>query len=357
MAAGLMASATRSGVMAGGTVGVLTQDKAQEKTKNYEMKEADLALSYPASWKLSHTKYADIFEFPIKGQTVLVRMLHTDQRSTADEWQSAVKMIEETNGNSVQKQWEEELLGVPLLMTRYLEQKGAVRSIVLVGLLYSKTPEKASFRVIAPEPVAEDAEAEWRKVLVTARTVSGKLPTKEQPGTAPPAQIEDPVKEKPGRTVIIGPVSRVPKEPFKGPARFTANADRGLYAYLPEGWSMDKGKISNADGFADLKVTFSLGDFDAAKTAWLKDCGAMMSEMKTINERLEPPTKMSLAGFTLTEMTRTGTNDKGPYVQNVILGWSGGLSWTLTYSGSAEEWAKVKDKVHFLADRLSVASS
>ncbi len=330
---------------------------SQERTKSYEDKSTDLILNYPASWKMDRQRYATVFEFPVNNERVVVRLLKTDQRYPAEHWQSSVKMIEETNGNEVLAQWTEDLLGVPLLMTRYREQKGAVRSIILVGLLYAKTPEKMSFRVIAPEPVAEQAEKTWRDVLLSARTVSGNLPEREVPGSADPVEVVPPTKERPTKSVKIEMNPAGTKPAYRGPVRVNADVDRGLFAYLPEGVSLENGVLKPAVGDWSLQLAFAVGDLESTKTGWLRQCAVGRSNFTKIEKRTEPKPTLSEAGFLLTPMIRTGLVGEVDSVQYVVLGWSGGIAFTAEFRGTSEQWRDQQEAIRGVLSKVAVASS
>lgn len=330
----------------------------QDRTRTYEDRSTDLILTYPESWKMEKQRYATVFQFPVQNENVIVRILKTDQRYPAEHWQSSVKMVEETNGNEVLEQWTEDLLGVPLLMTRYREQRGAVRSIVLVGLLYAKTPEKMSFRVIAPETVAQEAEQVWRNVLVSARTVSGKLPEREEPGSAAPVEVVPPGRERPTKSVTIGGNSAAEAgSAYKGPVRVTADADRGLFAYLPEGFTLDGTKLKPADGSWTLEMAYGVGDLESSKAGWLRQCSMGRTPLTTVERRHEPKPKVGAAGFTLMEMVRTGRVEETPSVQLVVLGWSGGLAYTAEFRGSADQWKTHEAAIRDVLGKFSVSSS
>lgn len=329
-----------------------------EKTKTFKDPATDLIFDYPQSWGMKTDKYATTFTFTVKNQSVLVRLLRTDQRYPAGHWQSSVKMVEETNKNEVLKQWEEELLGVPLLLTRYREQKGAVRSIVLVGLLYARTAEKMSFRLISPEPVADEAEAVWRNVLMSTRTVSGKLPEKEDITATIPVTTEEVKPEtRPTKSFTLTAKSKADQKFFKGPVRITLDDQAGIYGYLPEGWKFENGTAKSDSAPFNLVLSSGVNDVDSAKKVWLVKCGQKMSELDSVGKRTEPPMKVSEAGFELRYMIRSGTKDGIEKAQVVVLGWSAGLYFIAEFDGSAEDWAKNRGAIEKVIGQISVSSS
>lgn len=329
-----------------------------EKTKTYKEAEADLLFDYPASWQLRKDKYASIFEFSVNNQQVQIRILKTAGRYPASHWQESVKMVEETKGSEVLQQWEEDLLGVPLLMSKFREQSGAQKSIVLVGMLYTKTVQKVSFRVISPESVAEEAEKAWRGALVTIRTVSGDLPVKEDPSsTAPVPTTEVKPATGPTKTVVIKAKNGREGKVFQGPVRAEADKDRGLYAYLPEGWQLSDGILKGGAGMPSFKFSVGISELDASKREWLIRAGKLMSDLDSVSNRDEPPVKQSSAGFDLYTMVRVGKKADQEVVQILTLGWAGGLYWIAEQQIQKDMWMSRSKDVMSTFDKISVASS
>src|SRR5690606_2842666 len=102
----------------------------------------------------------------------------------------------ETLGRTIDRQWQEVILGVPLLLTRMFFVRSGEKMSTQVGLLYSATPEKLNYRLTVNAEKAEEAEAAWRGALSNLRTLGGSLPGVENPDIVPPTEVDPPSVEE-----------------------------------------------------------------------------------------------------------------------------------------------------------------
>lgn len=319
--------------------------------KNYENKVLDLKFQHPADWRVRKERLYDTFEFRIDGTLVRVQLLVTQMSASKDHWQKVNLDINSQNGRQVLRQWEEELLNVPLLMTKVREGEPGNVTISLSGLLLSVRPDKLLFRLYAPENVADQAEAAWFKVLLSADSLSGKLPSEA------PVSAEDPKtkpSDNPPPVVVLRPDGNRPGKIERAPNRVQVDASSGLFAYLPSGWETKDGRLVHSSGLS-VSLGVTTGEEALGRREYLRLGGSMLKELATVGKREELEGKANRAGSKVTRLTRNGSLADGKAVtQWIAFGFEGGYSWVIGWSGSSEEFEKQKTVLSDLADRLSV---
>lgn len=318
--------------------------------KVYENKPTDLKFNYPAEWKLKKDRLYDEFTFQIDGKAVSVQVMVTEMNYPKDHWQEVNKEVNQNNNREVLRQWEEELLGVPLLLIRVRDSHKAEPQIIVTGLLYGARQQKMLFRLYAPEGIAPQAESTWTNVLLSANTVSGILPGEANPTgtTQVPVNTNQDVKV----SVITPPTSK-PEKPIRGDGKVKIDESSGLMMFFPTAWSYKDGELSRPE--TKVKVTYGIGDDRAARSAWLKVCGTALGRISKVNSRTESELKFTRAGFNGSVLNRTGSAGDLEERQWIVYGWSGGYYYTLEWIGSQLEFDKVKDALAELYQLSAVA--
>ncbi|MBX3110370.1 MAG: hypothetical protein KF857_00035 [Fimbriimonadaceae bacterium] len=318
--------------------------------RTYRDESLGLEFQHPKAWAVRKERLFSVIEFKTKsGQPVKVQIIDTAYRSDAEKWQSLQRDISETSKRQVLKQWTEELLGVPLLLTRTSEVVGAETRVTLIGLLYSRTAEKLNFRVSSSAAASDEAEAEWRSALLTIRTVSGVVPKAEAPGT----KVETPVKPtKPKSETVWNPKLQAP--PKTGKATNRQRVEKWDY-YMPEGWTVT-GEVAKHAG---LKGTVTLraatGNAVQARNSWLRIGGVSLAEFTKVDHREETAPYPNRAGVGVLVGRRWGQGTAGPLYAVYALGWSDDKFWLLDYRAvSKADYEADKDLVQDLIDRMSV---
>ena len=339
-----------------------------QATKVYEDKDLDLKFSYPQTWRLRKDRLYDILEFDMEGQLVKVQLMKTVMTYPKEHWQQVMMEVNSQSGRSVVKQWEEELLGVPLLLTRYNEGEGPTARQVLSGLLYGARQEKLNFRLTSTETVAEPAQKAWFEVMLGMATISGRMPNEKPPDSEKPVkpkpdarnpEADDPVRRGEGRkgdkTYVLKPVEQGPPKVELAPKKVLADENRGIFAYMPEAWSLARGQIVGPGGLM-LAFTMMTGDQTQVKKEYLRAAGIALAKMDKVTDRTESKPGYNAAGFIVSEMTRTGPSAGGAIASWTAYGWSAGYGWVLSWTGSPEDLAKLKPEMSALATRLSLAA-
>lgn len=319
--------------------------------KVYESKPTDLKFSYPADWKLKKDRLYDEFSFEIEGKPVTVQVMVTQMNYPKDHWQTVNREVNENNYRQVLKQWEEELLGVPLLLLRVRDTAKAEPQIIVTGLLYSSRQDKMLFRLNANESVAAQAESIWTNVLLTSNTISGVLPNVPNGGTT----TNVPVNTSGGdsNVQVIAPPTNKPDKSVRGEAKVKIDQSSGLMMFFPTTWSFKDNSLTRES--TKVTVTHGIGDERVARSAWLKVCGGALNRINAVVSRKETEPKYTKAGFKGSVMTRTGAVGDYEEFQWIVYGWSGGYFYTIEWSGTPADYEKAKDALAELYQLTAVA--
>jgi hypothetical protein len=182
-----------------------TKDKAPvSTTATYVNDELGLAFDHPKDWKISRVKVKNNtkivitdpkswrpakydsttrFLIPIPGaaEKGVLEIFAATFNQDEDTWQTVQRDINQKMNRTIVRQWSEEILGVPLLMTKIEAKDKGLDTITETGLMYSATPRKLIFRLSASPDNFDKADYEWRQVLPSVRTTDGQLPSAEDP--------------------------------------------------------------------------------------------------------------------------------------------------------------------------------
>ena len=340
--------------------------------QTFNNEELGLAFDYPKNWKKSKVKVQNDTHFvvtdpktwrPAKSDNTtrfLMPLPGTDERGEVeifavifnqdqDTWQTIQRDINDKMNRQVLRQWSEEVLGVPLLMTKIESKDKGLDTVTESGLMYSATPRKFIFRVSASPENFEKADYEFRQVLLTLRTTDGKLPSAEDPNrkitpadltpgaykhviwTAPPAVTPQFAK---GDT-LAEPTSGGKIVNLQGPAgwKATKNTD-GSYALM------------NPDLPGSVKLTVANDlDSDDAGRALIRSSGATLSLFKTVAKREEQGADNRGQAITRWIFRRGIGNDSKPLFGFDAGGVNGDdywiLSWTSTTPASVGKDRKI----------------
>jgi len=223
-----------------------------------------LTFQLPATWaNLGKKKDVTQFKITLEGttQTAMLTLVETAFRSDADVFQTVQLRASEQLKRTVEKQWQQEVLGVPMLytLTAYSDKGQEVKT--LTGLLYSSSQTKMLIRLTAPIGYFEVAEAQWNTVLESLRTNDGTLPESENPDK--PAQVKKPTEKVP-------PVLRMDEETEAKQNSQKISAlklsEKVTLAHDPAiNLSIEEGGILKIEGIS-MSASFTVGDTASQRT-------------------------------------------------------------------------------------------
>lgn len=273
----------------------------------------------PKAWKTGHTRYEERLYLPTAKShgTAVAHFIAIDFRDTIANWQAAQVDVAKQRKATIERQWQEEVLGVPLLLTKMTYDADGAGHVVLSGLLFTATPNKMFFRIECLADDFDEVDADWRTAFETLRTTDGSTPQPDDPNR-PLTKTE--VEEKP---VVPPPVTQIGAEGRKpkiveGSIKVPGKAG-GMNALirLPKGWEALVQKdgswlLHGSDPKVVLRMTLaSTLDSDPPRQALFKSATASLNSFKLAPDRTEFDDKSNRAGAVYSTIWRSGIANAG----------------------------------------------
>lgn len=234
----------------------LALSPAAQQTRTYANYEFGLSFEYPASWQMASKKGDVKMTIPLQGgMAATLEIYSVIFNADTEIWRNVQKNIVLQMKRQLLEQQEEQILGVPLLTTRSRYDEKGLPTVTLSGLIYSATPRKMLFRLTAPESVFPEAETQWRTVLQSLRTTTGKALATEDPNRKIDPKEFKTAPAKPVPVTRIEGAKKKEGEIHKGEVAVPLKvANRAVVLRLPEGW---QGEVSG-----DAEVSVKHGDLE-----------------------------------------------------------------------------------------------
>ncbi len=287
-----------------------------------------LAFSYPKTWTVQKPqgkkpKPGTTLIIPVDGSSsnATLEILRSKFSDSIDLWQTIQLRANETLKREVAKQWQQDVLNVPLLLTKinYTDTKSGSPMSALVGLLYTRSDEKLNFRLTAAAADFDKVQYEFQSALESLRTVNGNLPQTEDPSRPPPEtkKGDPPVDNTPKIRKTVESRKSGAKT-FRPPVSVALNfSSRKVNLLLPEGWTVDPAKdnevVIHNPGLPDpitIKL-FTTLDSDSAKTALLEASNQSLADFQKVARREDVGPIKNRAGCETRIVWREGTTAKG----------------------------------------------
>ncbi len=294
-----------------------------------------LQLDVPKEWKPVQRKGTMQLLLPPNLGGGRIEIFSANFKKEPETWQAIEAAMAAQLKREVVRQWQEELLGVPLLLTHTRWTAGEAGQAALSGLLYAWTPRKMLFRLQTSEAGFPDAVVAWRQALSTLRTSDGRLPVAEDPGKPwDPEELQKPATPVP-RTRLEP--SKTGKRPVElAPVTVEAIvAGRSAQLRIPTGWIAEKSgdfewRLRHPDLPFPIQVgVYSTLDSPAPERTLLRASSESLAAFARVDRRDEPRPDANKAGALVRQVWRFGQGDAGPL-------------WTLEAVGS-------KDRLYWLA--------
>ncbi len=329
-------------------IGALAQE-----SKTFQSKDLGLIFQHPAAWTIKKAKYSTDMSFPVSdGSIASIQVFNIQFRQEKSMWQQLQREVSEQLRRRVSQQWEEQILGVPLLLTRVEYSDGDKEVSTLVGLLYTATKEKLNFRVTCTAGTVQETENAWRQALVTLRTVDGEMPIPEDP-TKP---LPNPDKNSSGQTIT----RLTPEDLNGGPVRTKnvqriAKLGRQIDVYLPDGWTLvskdDKVLLSTEKLQSTVELSVTSGGRPQVASVLGDANGSSFDRFKLVSMREDPTPGVRKSGQYVASTLRIGPGAKeGTAIAWHIVGTGGSVVWRIDYAATSEAAYKSDKK---LIERLS----
>lgn len=320
-------------------------------------------FQYPSAWKLDRQRLFSLIEMTLpENKKAQVQIINTEFGQKPGDWQQAQMDINKTLRRTVERQWEEVLLGVPLLMTKIVYRQNDQDMNILVGLLYSANDKKLQFRLTVPAGDFEAAETAWRGALNSIRPTAGSLPQPEDPNR-PPTTTPAGGGGRPqagGRNEVVlrasdAPPSRVRRGDQKLPIQ---TLGQSLILRLARGWTAEKSdagwtlSVKGLEGKLSLKI--EAGAQNSARTGAIQASNAVATKFTLIRTRDEKDLGFAESGARLYAITRRGNIGADEVAIMHQTGHEGLFYWLAEYQAPARTAAKEMARVQEMLNQLVV---
>lgn len=233
---------------------------------------------------------------------------------TPELWQQIQADTNRNQKRDVERQWQQEILGVPLLLTRIAYDQDGTATTTVTGLLYNASAYKLDFRLTGPTAGFDAAQYQFTQAMETLRTTTDTLPTAQEPGK----QIAAPVLPGPDvkHPIFTGSKAAPKVAPLALPVTV---GGRKMVLHVPEGWTLDKVDADSAilrnpavkDGVT-VKL-YAAATAPRPGEALSAAANKTLDEYKTVDLREDSGGKPNAAGNPMMAVWRRGTAAKGPY--------------------------------------------
>lgn len=232
-----------------------------------------------------------------------------------EKWQQIQADANKNQKREVEKQWQQEILGVPLLLTRIGYTKDGVATTTVTGLLYNAAAYKLLFRLTGPTASFDNAQFEFTNAMETLRTTDDSLPKTQEPDKPvdPPAGPPTPESKhtlfaKPKNAPQVAPVSLA-----------VSVGSKKVSLRVPEGWTLEKveGDVATLR-HKDVKAPVTVKLYETATSssrpteALMAAANATFDQFKTVALREDTPGTPNKAGNPMLAVWRKGTGASGP---------------------------------------------
>jgi|GEM_PF-1562304 len=300
------------------------QPPADPNTLPYQNLLLLMKFDYPKTWQVTNDKKGDsrfLIPIPNSSDRAVVEISSVSFRGEAEQWQVIEVGNSKTLKQDVERQWDEEILGVKLLLTKVNYTEEGTPKTSETGLLYTFGFNKLMFRITAEPSEFDQVDHDWRKVLQTLRTWDGEMPTPEDPTK----KIER--KEvKPGFRADEVAHPQVPHDvhttktakPVQSPVATTLEfAGKKIDLRIPAEWKVESTKdmgfrlnCSGMEGPVDM-VLYPLDGADPPELALQKNSAAALNDFASVAFREESLPVTNRAGASVAWILRSGANAKG----------------------------------------------
>lgn len=304
-----------------------------------------------------------LFYVPANGRTANLEIYGVMWAQTPDLWETNQVDANNALKRQVVKQWREEILGVPLLLTKIAYEDAATGPTnAIIGLVYSRTPYKMLFRLTCIDTDYDAADFELRQALQSLRTTSGAMPLPEDPNHPLDASAYVKVVNKAPKVWSMTTAQPDPAKVKKGEVLVNAIiANTKSILSMPAGWTADApaadGTITLHNAAVTGAVVISLAsvlDSDPPQAAILKASAASLDAFTKVDKRHETQHGFTTAGAATDTIWREGAGANGALTTCEAYGATGEQYWLLRYQMAGTPTAVEMKAINDLIDGMSV---
>lgn len=326
-----------------------------------------LEFTYPKTWTVAKkTKDTTKLEVPIEGSTekAELEVIRTAYHSSKQTWQTIQLRANETLKREIVRQWEQDLIGVPMLLTQVnWTDKGGTARTTLSGLYYTRGALKLLMKLTAPATEFDKARYEFQNALQTLKTTDGKPPQEDDENLKiEPKAKPEPVAPRPKVISAEVPSTHVVKPPVTVPMVIST---KPVVLRLPQGWKASEvkdGKMTitsdKLSGPVTVEVRSTL-DSEPAGSALLHQSGPRLDDFKVGLLREDTSPTANQAGCQIATVWRTGkAATSGDLTTFDGVGQQGDFYVLLSFrSTEASKFKNDRKAIRALLDQVSLESS
>ncbi len=319
-------------------------------------------LQIPRAWKGTKTRDSQRYTFTITGteRTATFEIYGVTFSNDIPTWQAVQTNAAKQLKRGVVRQWQEEILTVPMLMTRTSwEEKNGIGHTADSGLIYAATRRKFLWRLTAQSADFDAASTQARAVLQSIRTEDGRLPKAFDPTVPVSEDLRRPDRAEKRTTWKLPDPGK--KEPVKGDRQVETVAGNipVVLAYSGE-WKFET--EGNGLVVTHPKVTgkitlraYSTLETEPPGRMLLKQSGQSLGEFSKVNKREEHGPVRSLSGGQIMMIWREGTSTSGPLFTFDAVGATGDYHWMIGWKSTEPKAAESqRDLISQLVQSLSI---
>ncbi len=354
----------------------LTQQSGQQAPDPNVLAYSNLLLglkfSYPKTWEVTTNKKSESrILIPIENTSdrAVIEVIPVNFRGEPQIWQLSQVGINHTLKRDIERQWDEEILGVPLLLTKVSYTEQGSQKTAETGLVYTLGFNKMMYRITASPDEFDKADYAWRQVLQSLRTWDGEMPTVEDPSK----KIERKEVPKGGFAKDEVAHPQIPHEingqgafkPVKSP--IAANFEFGghkLELRLPAGWKAEPRKDGSyvlTEAGVNGPVTlaaYPVAGADPADIALQKASANSLNDFTRVDSRDESLPTRNKAGAIVAAVWRSGKNASGALFSCEGSCQSGDYYLIASFrTTEAARWKAERAQIQALLDRMSIETT
>lgn len=324
--------------------------------------ETGFQLQIPRVWKGTKTRDSQRYTFTVTGteRTATFEIYGVTFSNDIPTWQAVQSNAAKQLKREVVRQWQEEILTVPMLMTRTSwEEKDGIGHIADTGLVYATTRRKFLWRLSAQAADFELANTQARAVLQSIRTEDGRLPTAFDPTVPVSEDLRRPDRAERRTTWKLPDPGK--KEPVKGDRQVETSAGNipvllfysGEWTFAPEG----NGLVithPRVTGKVTMRA-YSTPETDPPGRMLLRQSGQTLNQFAKVAKREEHGPVRSLSGSQIMMIWREGTSVAGALFTFDAVGATADYHWILGWKSTDPKTAAVqRDLISQLVQSLSI---
>jgi hypothetical protein len=298
-----------------------------------------IQFSHPADWKVTKkAKDRTYLSVPVPGSSepAELQIVHTQYHADKDLFQTVQLRINEQLKREVVRQWEQDVLGVPILFTRINYNQGGVARTTLTGLYYTRTPLKMLVRLDSREADYDNVAYVLMQALETLKMADGSTPRPDDPAvTLETVPIKAPPIVAPPRVIDGGKTETAVVKPG-GSAAITVS-ERPLKLLFAEGWVADKVEgnnltLTHPELSRPINVqVFTTLDSEPSRTALYKASSKSLSRYTKVDSREDKEKVKNKAGAVIATVWRIGKTSEGDLAEFHGAGDAGEYYFMLNY--------------------------